>query len=155
MSRWLKVTLLTVGLVVWSGLAAYCGGVVGFMEGFLAGRMLTAPSDAVSLSVALRALREDRQASGLELLETQLDGYISSYNYFLRSGDSVFDIFNFTQHAPAFMSYVARYRGEHPPSDSETDASQRIHEILSQYERDEVAGTEQRHADQPSRAAVP
>jgi hypothetical protein len=101
--------LLTAGFIGYG-----IGGYLGFLDGFLAGSVVTGATDGHMSTSALKALRNGQTEQGVSLLETSLDGNVVDYWLYLQSGDSVFDRSRVASKSRRAIQQIAEYREAFP-----------------------------------------
>lgn len=131
---WKKITIGVILFLIVGGISFFVGGVIGFVQGFGYRTVLIAPTEGLLTVSLLKAIREGRIDTGVDLLEASLDSHIIEYS--TRKGQEclLFDMFCMSQYDGTFMERIAKYRKQYPTKATDTEVKKRIEQTLKKYE---------------------
>lgn len=122
-------------------LASYfIGGFVGFNKGAFYGMCASAPSDTASILATISRIKNNRDQSAIDLLESKLDSKIMEHWILIKEGSSFFNLHSysgmelgFNMSSFSLMKKAAQYRLENPYKEKDPGVADMIDEAIKFY----------------------
>jgi hypothetical protein len=142
-----KKIFITILIILVLIISSYIGGIIGFNKGFNTSQYFEG-ADALYTVAILESIRENRQNSAIQLLETKLDSQIFKIGFFEDKKDSILNSLSFTktdskadESIRNSMKKIVAYRKKYPPRPGKV-----INETLNKYDKEINLNTEPNQA---------
>lgn len=138
MKRVTAYVLLIVLVVVVSAASFYCGGCVGFSQGYNFAIAKDAPTDAMASVILLKSIKNDKIDSAVDFLEKRVNNSIVRHWYHKKNPPMFYGIHFYdkselmNQATTRMMTSACEYRKENP-YDSDERTSKRVESVLKDY----------------------
>lgn len=135
-----KKVLLVIVIMLIAISTFIIGGFVGFSKGTFYGLCASAPSDATMILAAIGRIKDNREQSAIDILESDLNSKIIEHRLLIKEGSSLFNLHSyigmelgFNETSLSLMKKVAQYRLENPLKEKDSGVAATVDEAINFY----------------------